>query len=147
MESPDSISWVVRPSARVLKRLPIVAVMLLTTFLCAFALFRSVIFSIAAVALVLLPNIAGIAPLTYRVSAQGACVSIGPVIWLQMNWQDVRSIACIKGGLKLSAFDNPATAVLESRRGIALTYPPDMATRVETAVSRLRAQASNEGRT
>jgi hypothetical protein len=147
VEEFDSLTWVVRPSVRIRRRLPLIAAVLAVTFFCALILFHSLIFALAAVALVFVPNAAGILPLTYTLSPQGARVSVGPITWLEMNWRNVRSTVSTKAGLKLSAYDNPATAVLESRRGIALAYPPDMAQRVEAAVADFRAQAAREART
>ncbi|MDR3708235.1 MAG: hypothetical protein P4L33_08035 [Capsulimonadaceae bacterium] len=141
-----SLTWVARPDRLTRAQLAAVIAASVAVLSCALALFHSLVFSLVSALLVITSILDRVVPMTYRLDPAGASVRVGPLTWLEMRWSDVRSVLCTPRGLKLSAFDNPATAILESRRGIDLVYEPGMAAQIESRVSELRELASQESR-
>lgn len=142
-EPSDTFAWVMAPSQRIRRRYPLIATLVTMTFLCALVLFHSLALALVSVGLIAAPVIGELVPIGYRMSPEGVRVSLGPVTWLEMPWREIRCIACVPRGLKLSPFDNPATSLLESRRGITLRYPASIAETVERLVAQWHAAASD----
>jgi hypothetical protein len=72
-----------------------------------------------------------IAPLDYRLDDHGVSVRCGPIAWIEMPWEQVRSIYRTSAGLKLSPFPNPKVALTEQLRGVTLRFPRERAAMVE----------------
>ncbi|HEY3329550.1 MAG TPA: hypothetical protein VGK19_05975 [Capsulimonadaceae bacterium] len=137
-----SCVWSVRPSRRSLKRaLSVLVPLAIAAAILSIALFHSLLAGIVAATLLVVTVADQLVPITYTVNETAISVRVGPVVWLDMPWANVASVSCIPEGLKLSAFDNPATARLESKRGIRLAYRAVDAERVEDAVQRFYAKS------
>jgi hypothetical protein len=121
-----TLTWTVSanlPSRPVL--LAVFALIALSSIAAVF-IFHSLIAALLTALVLIASVIDSVLPVSYRLDYEKANVKIGPVEWLEMPWSDVKTVYKTPKGIKLSPFDNPESAALESVRGITLRCPPNM---------------------
>ena len=134
----EHVTWTI-PNARLdSSKIPILIATLLAVFGMTVLIFHGLLMGVLAAALLLGVTLSPTIPLTYVLDSSGARVNIGSFVWLEMPWSAVLCIYSVHGGLKLSAFENPAVARLESHRGIRLRVPKELAPAVESQIERGR---------
>lgn len=132
-------SWTAARARLDSKTLPTILAATAVAFGCALLLFHNPLFALGAACLILTATLPPFIPMRYVLDEHGASVRIGTFVLYEMAWKDVRCASCVRGGIKLSAFDNPAATRLESGRGVRLRYPATLAGQVEAEVARRRA--------
>ena len=134
----NEYSWTHAPCRIASRRAQTVAAAGIVSFFTAFALFHSLLFALAALAVLTLAIADRVLPQRYRLTNHGVTVTIFGVTTLEMAWTDVQCVSSVRGGVKLSCFENPTTARLESTRGVTLRYPSSLAMEIEPLVRKHR---------
>jgi hypothetical protein len=117
------------------ERLGVVIAVAAFAAVCAFLLFHNVFMALLTVVAVFARNGEYLLPLNYSFDVDAVRVRCGPLLWLEMPWQSVKTWYKIPDGFKLSPFETPQASRLESVRGIRLRVPMTLRERVARELS------------
>jgi hypothetical protein len=137
--SESSLTWTIWHHKREPRKVCTVILALGITALGAFFVFHNIIVSLVAMALVFGAVADKLLPLTYQLEPEHVTVKLGKIEWLEMAWNDVKSVYETSDGIKLSVFSTPKLARLEHVRGILLLFPDSKREEIAKYIQQVRA--------